>query len=338
MSNFPTPHVFEQRSDPMNAMLGDGDYIYRAEEGWGSLPDGWELGDVAAVGVDAHDRVYVFHRGGHPMIVFDREGNFITSWGEGIFKRPHGIHIAPDDTIFCTDDGDHTVRKCTLDGKVLLTIGMPGKPSGYQSGQPFNRCTHTALSPEGDIYISDGYGNARVHKYAPDGRHIMSWGEPGTDPGQFNLPHNIVCDDAGWVYVADRENHRIQVFDGQGRYETQWNNMHRPSGLFMTRGKCPICYIGEIGPYLGANRGWPNVGPRISIRDHEGKLLARLNRTPSAGTQPGQFISPHGIAADSRGDIYIGEVSYTGWPSLFPGEPIPKNLRSLQKFVKQRPE
>jgi hypothetical protein len=96
----------------------------------------------------------------------------------------------------------------------------------------------------------------------------------------------------------------------------------------------PLCYIGEIGPYLLANRGTPNVGPRISILDHKGKLLGRLGTIPSAGIGPGQFISPHGIAVDSRGDIYVGEVSYTGWPSLFPGQPIPKGLRCLQKFIK----
>ncbi|KRA55729.1 peptidyl-alpha-hydroxyglycine alpha-amidating lyase family protein [Devosia sp. Root635] len=315
-------------------IFGSGAHQYRLDEGWGRLPDGWTLGDVAAVGVDGKDNVYVFHRGEHPMIVFDRDGNFRRSWGEDIFNRPHGISMGPDDTIFCTDDGDHTMRQLTLDGKVLMTLGYPGKPSTYQSGQPFNRCTHTAHAPNGDFYVSDGYGNARVHKYAPDGRHILSWGEPGTDPGQFNLPHNLVCDDDGYVYVADRENHRIQVFDGNGKYVAQWNNLHRPSGLYMTRGKCPICFIGEIGPYLRANFGWPNVGPRVSILSHEGTLLARIGTVPSAGTGPGQFISPHGIAADSRGDIYVGEVSYTGWPSLFPNEPIPEGLRCLQKFVK----
>jgi DNA-binding beta-propeller fold protein YncE len=318
----------------MSTILGSGEHRYRIAEGWGKLPDGWVLGDVAAVGVDRLDRVYVFHRGEHPMIVFDREGNFLKSWGEGVFLRPHGISMAPDDTMFCTDDGDHSVRKCTLDGKVLLTLGLPGKPAPYMSGTPFNRCTHTALAPNGDFYVSDGYGNACVHKYAPDGRRIMSWGEPGTDPGQFNLPHNITCDDGGYVYVADRENHRVQVFDGNGRYQTQWNNMHRPSAMYMTSGKCPLCYIGEIGPYLTSNRGIPNVGPRVSIYDHEGKLQARLGNIPSAGIGPGQFVSPHGIAVDSRGDIYVGEVSYTGWPSLFPGEPIPPGLRCLQKFVK----
>jgi hypothetical protein len=317
-----------------SVIVGSGEYTYRVIEGWGKLPPGWRFGDVAAVGVDRHDRVYAFNRGEHPMCVFDRDGNFLKSWGEGVFRRAHGVHMGPDDTIYLTDDGDHTVRKCTLDGKVLLEIGIPGRPAPFMSGQPFNRCTHTALSPDNHIYVSDGYGNAAVHKYSPDGKRLFSWGEPGTDPGQFNLPHNICCDGDGWVYVADRENHRVQVFDGNGKYETQWVNMHRPSGLYLMPGKCPICYIGEIGPYLNFNRGAPNLGPRISILDHQGKLLARLGAIPGAGTKPGQFTSPHGLAVDSRGDLYVAEVAFTAWPSLFPDQPPPPDLRSLQKLEK----
>jgi hypothetical protein len=313
--------------------LGSGRYRFEVQENWGELPAGWELNDVAAVAVDKQDRVYVFNRGAHPMIVFDREGYFLRSWGEGLFSRAHGLHIGPDEHLYCTDDGDHTVRKCTLDGKVLLTIGIPGKPAPHMSGDPFNRCTHTALSPGGDIYVSDGYGNARVHKYSPDGKLLHTWGEPGCDPGQFNIVHNICCDRDGWVYVADRENHRVQVFDGGGKYETQWNNMHRPCGLYCGTERTPLFYIGEIGPTMPVNRDVPNLGPRISIVTHEGKLLGRLGDV-RAGTRLDQFIAPHGLAVDSRGDLYVGEVSYTAWPQVYPKEPTPKGLRSLRKLVR----
>ena len=197
--------------------------------------------------------------------------------------------MAPDDTIWLTDDGDHTVRQCTLDGKVLLTLGIPGKPAPYMSGEPFHRCTHTALSPQGDIYVSDGYGNSRVHKYAPNGKLLMSWGAPGTDPGEFNIAHNITCDADGWVYVADRENHRVQVFDGNGKYETQWNNLHRPCGLFMPPGKCPICYIGELGPVQPVNRNVPNLGPRVTIVDNTGKRISRLGGLGRASGRPSSW-------------------------------------------------
>ena len=155
-------------------IVGSGSFKYRVNAEWAKLPDGWSFKEVGGVGVDSRDNVYVFNRGEHPMMIFDREGNFLRSWGEGQYPRAHGVHMAPDDTLWLTDDGDHTVRHCTLDGKVLLTLGVPGTPSPYMSGEPFHRCTHTALSPKGEIYVSDGYGNARVHKYAPDGRYLLS--------------------------------------------------------------------------------------------------------------------------------------------------------------------
>jgi len=320
----------------MSAIFGNGEFRYRIIKNWAKLPPGWEFGDVAAVGVDRNDHVYAFHRGTHPVIVFDRAGNFLRSWGDGVFKRAHGIHIAPDGAIYLTDDGDHTVRKCTPEGKVLLTLCIPGRAAPFMSGKPFNRCTHTALSPRGDIYVSDGYGNGKIHMYSPDGKLIKSWGEPGCNPGQFNLPHNISCDVDGWVYVADRENHRIQVFDGEGRFEAQWHNLHRPNGMFMPAGKCPLCYVGETGPVYEFNRGAPNLGPRLSILSNKGELLARIESTPAAGIEPGQFLSLHGLSVDSRGDIYVGQVGYTAWPLLFGDVPAPRELGShcLQKLEK----
>jgi DNA-binding beta-propeller fold protein YncE len=322
----------QQQSSPV--ILGEGAFRYEVVDAWAQLPAEWALVEVAAVGVDSRDNVYVFNRGAHPVIVLDRDGRFLRAWGEGMFKRPHGLHVAPDDTVFLTDDGDHTVRRCTPEGKVLLTLGVPGRPAPFMSGAPFHRCTHTAMTPSGDILVSDGYGNAAVHKFAPDGRHLRSWGSCGIDPGQFNIPHNITCDADGWVYVADRENHRIQVFDSDGRYETQWNTVHRPSALFMPRGGCcPFCYVGELGPALALTRNYPNLGPRISVLDSTGRVLARLG-AGHPGLEPDQFIGPHGLAVDSHGDIYVGEVSRTFWPAFWPGEPVPDALRCLRKLRK----
>ena len=317
----------------MAEIVGTGDFKYRVVENWAKLPDGWSFKEVAAVGVDSKDRVYAFNRGEHPIMVFDRDGNFLSSWGEGLWPRAHGIHMGPDDSIYLTDDGAHCVRKCSLDGKILLEIGIPGKPAPYMSGEPFHRCTHTALSPKGEIYVSDGYGNAKVHKYSPDGKLLMSWGGPGTGEGEFNIVHNICTDADGWVYVADRENHRVQVFDGDGRFETQWKNLHRPCGMYMPYAHRPICYIGEVGPAAAVSRDIPNLGPRVSIVDHEGKLIGRFGDTP-AGTELGKFLAPHGLAVDRHGDIYVGEVSWTAWPQIYPGHPHPADLRSLQKFEK----
>src|SRR5258706_8214137 len=283
----------------MSVMLGTGRFSYRVGDKWGTLPDGWSLKEVAGVGIDAKDNVYVFNRGEHPMIVFDRDGKFLRSWGEGLFNRAHGIHMGPDESIYCTDDGDHTVRKCSLDGKVLLTIGVPDKPAPYMSGEPFHRCTHTALSPKNEIYVSDGYGNACVHKYTPDGKLLKTWGEPGTDPGQFNIVHNIATAEDGFVYVADRENHRVQLFDGNGKYETPWNNLHRPCALCRCGGKQTTFIIGELGPGMNVNRKSPNPGPPLSIVDAKGNRIARLGGENGPGLEAGKFLAPHGIAIDS---------------------------------------
>ena len=317
--------------------LGTGEYTYEVIEDWAKLPDGWSFKEAAAVGADSNDKVYVFSRGEHPMMVFDRDGNFLRSWGEGIFPRAHGITMGPGDTIFCTDDGDHTVRKCTLDGKVLFTLGISGKPAQFMSGSPFNRCTHVAIDPRNeDFYVSDGYGNARVHKYSPDGKHLFSWGESGTGPGQFNIAHNVCTDREGWVYVADRENHRIQVFDPQGKFETQWIDMARPCGLFIDKSGDPSgqqrVYVGELGVAIGPNDQAYGLGPRITIMDIKGNTLAKLGDGPE-GEAPGQFIAPHGVCIDSRGDIYVGEVSWTHTGSrLNP----PREVRSLQKLARKR--
>jgi len=196
---------------------------YTPVDGWGALPEGWSFVEATAVAVDADDNVWVFNRGAHPVIVFDRHGVFKRSWGEGLIRRAHGITIGPDGTIWLTDDLHHTVRQFTPDGKLLLTLGDPDKPSTAHGGKPFNRPTHVAISPRtGDVYVSDGYGNSRVHKYDPKGRLITSWGEPGTDPGCFNIPHNIATDAGGRVYVADRENSRVQIFDADGTYLGQF--------------------------------------------------------------------------------------------------------------------
>ena len=311
--------------------LGTAEYTYEVAEGWGKLPDGWSFKEAAAVGVDSKDNVYVFNRGEHPVIIFDREGNFLSSWGEGVFPRAHGVSMGPDDTIFLTDDGDHTMRHCTLDGKVLMTLGISGKPAPFMSGDPFNRCTHLAIAPSnGDFFISDVYGNARVHKYSPDGKLLLSWGESGTGPGQFNIAHNIATDKDGWVYVADRENQRMQVFDRNGKFETQWINMAKPCGLFIDQSS-ELVYVGELGVAIGPNSQAYGLGPRVSIMDTKGNTLARLGDGPE-GINPGQFTAPHGVCVDSHGDIYVGEVAWTH--SRRYANP-PDEIRSLQKLVRK---
>lgn len=312
----------------MTTALGSGTFTFEVVEGWAKLPQGWSFKECPDVAVDSKDRVYAFTRGEHGVIVFDRDGNFLSSWGEGVFGNAHGICIGPDDTVYCVDNGDHTVRKFSTDGELLMTLGTKDQPAPRFSGEAFNLPTGLAVSHKtGDLFISDGYGNARVHKYSAEGRHIMSWGSSGIDEGQFVIPHNIAVDRDDNVYVADRECHRVQVFDPNGRLQAIWSNIWKPSGIRV--GVDGNVYIAELladSYYADA----PDVGHRVSIYSQSGKLLGRLGDS-QWGEGPGQFVSPHGIALDSRGDIYVGEVSWTMMGRIL--EP-PRELRSLQKLAR----
>ncbi|MBI3409500.1 MAG: hypothetical protein HY040_14260 [Planctomycetes bacterium] len=316
---------------------------YRVDSAWGELVRASEHGEAAGVACDSQDRVYVFVRGPRPVLVFDRDGKFLRSWGEGVFKRPHGIFIGPDDTVYCSDDCDHTVRIFSLDGEHLRTLGISGQPSETgatsmdyrtikRAGPPFHYPTNVALAPSGDLFVSDGYGNARVHRFAPDGRLLQSWGEPGAGPGQFHLPHGIAVDAEETIFVADRENSRIQLFTSNGDFRGEWTDVARPCQVFInTDGRIYVAELGfRAGRWPGTGEAAPGaVGGRLSIFDGAGGLVARWGGgdNPSA---PGDFFAPHGIWVDSYGDIYVAEVVISGGAI---GTAIP--CHTLQKFVRQ---
>lgn len=315
----------------MVTLMGAGRFTYEVLPNWAKLPKGWSFLEVVDVGVDDQDRVYVFNRGQHPLMVFDREGNFLNSWGEGMFQRPHGLTMGPENTLYLVDDGAHVVQQFTAEGKLLMTIGTPGRGAGFMSGKPFQQPTKVAIEEEtGDLYISDGYGNACVHKFSSQGKYLFSWGQPGTDPGQFNLVHSVAVAKDGFVYVADRENHRLQIFDKEGNFLKQWVNLHRPCALHIAGKDEQLVYIGELPPAYPFNQNYPNIGARLSIYNLKGERLAILGDV-QAGSQPNQFLAPHGLAVDSRGDIYVGEVSWS-----FRGKNLtpPQELPSFRKLVK----
>ena len=323
-------------------MAGPMDFV--AAPGWAKRPPGYEWPEVAGVAVDAEDRVLVFNRGPHPVVVFDRDGRFVRSWGEGVFVRPHGITIGPDGSVWCTDDQDHTVRKFTADGRLLLTLGTSGRASDTgatsidfrtirQAGPPFHYPTNVAFAPSGELYVSDGYGNARVHRFTPDGRLIASWGAPGNGPGEFRVPHGIAVGRAGTVYVADRENSRLQLFTPDGRYLDEWRDVARPCQVtFDATGNV---YVAELGYRAGMWPGTTAPGPdatggRLSIFTPGGKLLARLGGG-EAPTAPGDFLAPHDVVVDSRGDVYVAEVVWSAGASR---GLVSADCHSLQKLTR----
>ena len=339
------PDHTDARPSGKRVLVGSGRFTYEAVAHWERRPEEYLWTEVSAVAVDRQDRVFVFNRGTHPVLVFDRDGSFLYSWGEGGFARAHGITIGPDDAVYCTDDLDHTVRKFTPDGRLLMTLGTSGQPSDtgatsidfrtiHHSGPPFYFPTNVALSPENEIYVTDGYGNARVHKLAPDGRLLCSWGEPGTGPGQFRVPHGIAVDRTGVVYVADRENSRIQLFSPQGEFLHEWPDIARPCQVaFDAAGNLFVAELGyRAGMWPGTSAPSPEAtGGRISVFDPQGKLLARWGGGDNP-TAAGDFFAPHDIRIDSRGDVYVAEVvmSAGGNRGL-----VSSDCHTLQKFVLQ---
>jgi sugar lactone lactonase YvrE len=342
----------------MMPTFGSGAYRYEVVEGWEQLPAGWKHADVAGVATDAEDRVYLFTRDTSRVIVYSPDGTFLKSWGEGHFHdKPagsaHGITIGPDGAVWCVDDGNHTVKKLTPDGELLLTIGTPGVPSdtGYvgpqpgisgstllgsitRGGPPFNRPTNLAFGPSGDFYVSDGYGNARVHRFSADGELKQSWGEPGLGPGQFNLPHGIAVHPDGRVFVADRENDRIQIFSEDGTYLDEWLDTQRPTQLQITADG--VVYVaelwrrvGEVSQRLGKNA--VDAPGRVSILAPDGSVLARWGGPNRC--DPGMLCAPHSLALDSRGDLYVGEVTWTFGISR---GGIPEDCHTIQKFRRVR--
>lgn len=274
--------------------VGTGRYTYELIQDWAKLPARQTFGTVSAVATDSKDQVYVFQRKDPPVRVFNRDGKHLRSWGRGIITDPHGIYIK-DDVVYLTDREDSVALKFTLDGKPLQVLGNRGVHSDTgceragdlvpRAAGPFNYPTELVTSPSGDLYVSDGYRNSRVHRFARDGRLIQSWGEPGkTRSNQFHLPHSLWVDDDGQVYVCDRENSRIQVFAADGRYIAMWTDLHRPTDICMD--KEGNVYVSEIAV--------DGSSPRISVLDKQGRVLARWNSR-----------SAHGLWADSRGDIYL---------------------------------
>lgn len=261
---------------------------YRLVAAFPQMPPDSPLVACSAVATNSKGDVLVFRRFDPPVLVFKPSGEFVRSFGKGLFKSPHGLRVDRDDNVWVTDNADHTVMKFDHAGRLLLTLGEKGVAGDDE--KHFNKPTDIAFADNGDVFVSDGYGNSRVAKFDREGKFLLTWGRKGKGEGEFNLPHAIRLDSKGNVYVADRENRRIQVFGQDGRFIRQFGEMS-PYGLFMTPED--VLFVAD------------GVANRILKMSSDGKVLAAWGTT---GIKPGDFKMPHGVTVAVDGAVYVTEI------------------------------
>lgn len=287
-------------------IVGTGSYKYQKAESWPKLGKYWKFKFPSDAAVNADGIIYVLDRGSaHPVTMWDKDGNFIYCWGEGYFSdQPHGIYVAPNGNVWVTDRDFHLVTEFSPGGQPLRKLGKKLAPSPTWHGRfikslPFNMPTNLAIASTGEIFVADGYGNHRVHKFNPEGELLLSWGRQGTGPGEFALVHNVWVDKFDRVLVNDDENHRIQIFDLHGQYLEEWK-MTNPSGLCIHD---DVVYVSQLGPYPDSGKG-PGWGS-VSLWNLEGQLITQWVGTE--GPTRDILIAPHDLGVDDEGSIYVCE-------------------------------
>ncbi|MES2136963.1 MAG: peptidyl-alpha-hydroxyglycine alpha-amidating lyase family protein [Pseudomonadota bacterium] len=298
---------------------------YHIVHGWPVLPPGEVLGSSAGVGVNSRGNILVFHRAGRtwseplptdaigkPTIIEldGRTGKLVRQWGAGLFAMPHGLTIDGHDNVWLTDVSLQQIYKFSPRGELLLTVGE--RAVAGADGSHFNRPTDIAVLPDGAFYVSDGYRNTRVAKFNPDGKFLFQWGEPGTGPGQFDVPHAITVDRSGRVYVADRENDRIQIFDSRGRFIAQWKSQRigRPYSIALIGGGFAAIVDGGEQPQTGPDRSG------VAIVRLDGTVVQTFGRF---GNYDGQFRMGHDLAADRVGNLYVVDITGQRVQKFAPG-------------------
>ncbi len=266
---------------------------YQSVPGWAQLPPGWNLGETSGVDVDQSDNVWVFNRSAHPVIEFDKSGKMIQAWTEVPVKSSHGIRVDLDGNIWTVDVDAHRLVKYTREGRVLMMIGgVGGAPGKEDTKDAFNRPTGITFAPGGDMFVSDGYVNSRVIKYNKDGDYLTQWGKKGTENGEFNLVHDVALDSSGRLYVADRNNKRVQIFDQNGKFIDKWTDVGTPWGLYYVKRENSL-YMCD------------GVNDRIVKLNLDGQILGVIG---SHGKVWGKLDFPHNLAVDSTGAIYVAEI------------------------------
>ena len=296
-------------------ILGQGEYKYKRVENWFKIPPYFQhrpSPDVKmryplGIAGDSQGRIFVtFRNTSHPVVIFDHDGNFIYCWGENYVFDSHGIGVGPDDSVYIVDRYTHTVERFTPGGGFIMNWGNRFEPSPVYRRRPFNMPTNVGFGPSGEMYVTDGYGNSVVHKFSPEGKLLKTWGGPGpgTDPGQFVLPHAVGVDRYGDVYVCDRVNERVQKFTAEGEYITSWPDVIFPMDIHMDW-ENDVVYLLETLDYVFYPERMPSR-PRISVRNLEGAILSEFGGRESEGK--GVLEIGHAIWVDPQGNIYETEI------------------------------
>jgi DNA-binding beta-propeller fold protein YncE len=292
------------------AQFGDDDIRYELVPDWARLPAKWTL-EQTSVATDSEDRVYLFNRGDHPVIVLSADGEMIDAWGEGFFGSAHGLFIDAEDALYLPNFHRHAICKFSTDGSLLMTLGtldVPGRDDWdgdvlaaisrpvERSSQPFICPTDVAVDQHGNIFCSDGYGNARVHRFSKDGVLERSWGEPGTEPGQFHVVHGIWAHADGRVFVADRENNRVQVFTSDGEFLDVWTGFDHPCDIYISADD--VVYVAE-GAASSVSPVPANPASFMQLRTLTGDLIMSWSNPDGGGG--------HSVWIDSQGSLYVNQ-------------------------------
>jgi streptogramin lyase len=309
---------------------------FRLLPDWALRPPGWAHGEVPGVAVDDAGRVFLLVRAEPPVRVYDADGTPLAAWGSGMFRRPHGISVAPGGAVYCVDDLGHAVHRFSPTGELELTLRRTGHDTDYdplagpgrlepvtRAGPPFNYPTHAVEAPTGDVYVTDGYGNARVHVFTGAGGLKASWGGPGSGPVEFRLPHGVALDGEGTLHVADRLNSRVQLFGPDGSFRGEWPARHPNGVAFDAAGDAYVAELGSVflftqTPDRHAERA------RVSVRTPSG-----LVHTEITASEDEIYFAPHAVAVDRQGDVYVGEVPASYSRGLAPGD-----APMLRKYVR----
>lgn len=287
---------------------------YEVDAHWPQKPAHFEWKAMPGVAVDRNDQVWAFTRSNPPVQVYGADGHLVRAWGQDTIKTAHHIKIDRDENVWIADIGNHVVRKFSPTGQVLLTLGIIGKPGDDESH--LDQPTDMAIAANGDIFVSDGYGNNRIVHYNARGEFVKQWGSLGPGPNQFSIPHAIAIDSKGRLYVADRNNVRVQVYDQQGTLLDSWRNLIVPWGFWITpKDEIWICGVSpmpwrEDPAYPGAPLSCPPKDQILMKFNTDGKLLQlwTIPKGADKHERPGDVNWIHAMALDSTGNIYVGDI------------------------------